>query len=302
VRNIIILLSLIVILGVVYHKEHQKIRNDLSLPPWERQVYYRIGTIDPRFNLSENEARTLVYEAAKIWEQPLKHKFFFYNPHAVFTINFIYDQRQQYTSEKIEAQQRLAVEQYHAKVASLSFDEEKSELDQEFSQHNAESAALQVRVERHKRNIEMLNSRGGASPSEIQAMQAESDQINRDVAAFNQNSTSLNAKQINLQHEAEAIKSQVDGYNQQTKIFNKNFTGHPFETGVYKGDAINIYNYDNTDTLRFILAHELGHALGLKHTNDPQSLMYPTLEKQDIAHFKLTQSDIDLLYGRGVSY
>jgi hypothetical protein len=298
VRNIIILFGLVAIFGVIYHKEHLKIRNDLSQPPFKRQVYYRIGTIDPRFSLSENEAQTLVYEAAKVWEQPLGHQFFFYNPNAVFTINFIYDQRQQYTTEKLKAEEHLEVEEHNTQVASSSFNEQKSQLETEFSRHHAESAALQVRVDQHKLNIEALNGRGGASPSEIQAMQSESDQINRDIAAFNQISTSLEAKQINLQHQAQAAQSQVDFYNQQTKIFNNNFTGHPFETGVYKGDAINIYNYDNKDNLRFILAHELGHALGLKHNNDPQSLMYPTLEKQDMAHFKLTQSDIDLLYGR----
>ncbi|MDW5308229.1 matrixin family metalloprotease, partial [Acinetobacter baumannii] len=29
------------------------------------------------------------------------------------------------------------------------------------------------------------------------------------------------------------------------------------------------------------LAHEFGHALGLKHTDDPKSLMYPLLKEQD---------------------
>lgn len=43
------------------------------------------------------------------------------------------------------------------------------------------------------------------------------------------------------------------------------------------------------------LAHELGHALGLKHTTDPKSLMYPYLKEQDIHNFKLTDSDLDLL-------
>jgi uncharacterized protein YukE len=302
VRNFITLFILIAVFGVIYHKEHQKIRNDLSHPPFERQVYYRIGTIDPRFNLSEDEARALVSDAAKIWEQPLGHQFFFYNPNTVFTINFIYDQRQKMTNTRQQAERVLADGQDRHQAASDDFYQQKSALDEEFHRHADELSALNARMSQHQQKVDWLNARGGVTQSEVQVMQAESDLIDRDVAVFNQYSTSLDAKQVNLQHQAQNIQSQVDVYNQQTRTYNQNYTGHSFEAGRYNGDMINIYDFDNKDNLRLILAHELGHALGLKHTNDSQSLMYPTLEKQDMVHFKLTQSDIDLLYGRGLSY
>ena len=42
----------------------------------------------------------------------------------------------------------------------------------------------------------------------------------------------------------------------------------------------------------------LGHALGLQHTDDPHALMHPVMKDQDIAHFRLTQADRDLLLAR----
>ena len=47
-----------------------------------------------------------------------------------------------------------------------------------------------------------------------------------------------------------------------------------------------------------IVAHEFGHALGMKHHNDPKALMYPMLEEQDMQHFRLQSADIALFNAR----
>ncbi len=302
VRNIIILFSLVLIFGFFYQKKNQYIHNDLSKPPAERQVYYQIGTIDPRFNLSEYEAKVLLIQAARIWEQPLGRQIFIYNTKAKFKVNFIYDQRQQSNDARQRAERALVDGQGQNQAASDRFQQQKSSLDEEYRRHNEELNALNARVSQHQQRVAQVNARGGASPSEAQVMQAESDQINREVAAFNQYSVSLDAKQANLKNQANVIQSQVDHYNQQVGTYNQNYAGRPFEAGLYKGDEINIYEFDNKDNLRLILAHEFGHSLGLKHSNDPKALMYPTLKEQDQMNFKLTQSDIDLVYGRVAAY
>lgn len=53
--------------------------------------------------------------------------------------------------------------------------------------------------------------------------------------------------------------------------------------------------------LFIVLAHELGHSLGLSHSNDPGALMYPTYSYTDPSEFRLPQDDIDgiqAIYGR----
>uniref|UniRef100_A0A8C0AMS1 interstitial collagenase n=1 Tax=Buteo japonicus TaxID=224669 RepID=A0A8C0AMS1_9AVES len=53
--------------------------------------------------------------------------------------------------------------------------------------------------------------------------------------------------------------------------------------------------------LFIVVAHELGHSLGLSHSNDPGALMYPTYSYTDPNEFLLPQDDIDgiqAIYGQ----
>ncbi|KAM4700400.1 matrix metalloproteinase-18-like isoform 1-T1 [Discoglossus pictus] len=85
------------------------------------------------------------------------------------------------------------------------------------------------------------------------------------------------------------------------------YLAHAFQPGKgIGGDA----HFDEDETWRndnraynlfLVAAHELGHSLGLSHSEDPGALMYPTYSNTDPNTFQLPQDDINAiqyLYGK----
>jgi predicted Zn-dependent protease len=94
----------------------------------------------------------------------------------------------------------------------------------------------------------------------------------------------------------ESAPSGVGGYT-TPKIENGRFVHVDMLLGVgdYKGN--NWVQYDD-ETMLILAKHELGHALGLEHSNDKQDIMYPDYKQQnDVSSFLADNSFLLVGYG-----
>lgn len=104
--------------------------------------------------------------------------------------------------------------------------------------------------------------------------------------------------------QAAAFNAQVDSFNASIDATNAEIAqynqtaGQPFEEGEYVSDAsgrrVNIFEFVSDTQLERVLAHELGHAIGLGHNTNPQSIMYAQNESGNLVP---TADDLAALKG-----
>jgi predicted Zn-dependent protease len=210
-------------------------------------------------------------------------------------INLVYDYRQQATS-------KLASLGITVKNDRASYDMLKEKFTALQAEYNTEKSALNVRIDAfnqkqqaYETEVNSWNKKGGAPQAEYDKLQAEkvslqqeSSELQAEQAKLNAMVDEINALVVVLNRLVATLNLSVDQYNTVNGS-----RGESFEEGVYiengSNREIDIYEFSSRAKLVRVLAHELGHALGLDHVDDPKAIMYKLNQGTS-----LTLSDADL--------
>ncbi|EOR10773.1 MULTISPECIES: matrixin family metalloprotease [Acinetobacter] len=258
-------------------------------------VHYRIADIDSRFNLSQQQVLELTQQAAKLWEQETGQQNFIYDPQAEFSINLIFDERQQRSTDRLQGLDQLKQQQQQWENQNLQLQQVKEEIQRTTALIASKQAQLNLQFQQYNTEVLRFNQTRSNSKDLAQqfsqrqkALEQQSLVLQREVQEHNQRTQQLNQRIQNLNQTNQQLVASASQFNQV-------FQPHLFHKGHFNGKQILIYEFSSTNDLRLTLAHEFGHALGLEHTNDPRSLMYPVIQKQNFQQFALTDSDKDLV-------
>lgn len=271
-------------------------QNNLAIGSSNQPLKYRIAFIDPRFQLTREKLVEISQQAAEIWHKETGKTYFIYDSEAQLAINLIYDDHQLVKDEQQNNLDALLQKQeaWHIKNEEIVLN--KQEIAQLSTDLNKKKANLKADFEQYQQDVTRFNQgeQQYSSTNNLKEWQKQLKQKSEDLQNESNNlnlkiqSLNLKIKELNReQSDLSALKTQFK-LEQKTSI-------QPFHKGLFSQNQIQIYGYASLNDLRLTLAHELGHALGLKHTSNPKSLMYPYLKEQDIHNFKLTDSDLDLL-------
>ena len=297
-RLLIVVFILIAVFWLNYQsREHPQLKfnalSDRVLHPFDTRLRYRIDDVDPRFKLSIEQVRQISEQAATIWNDGTGQQYIVYDPNAQLTIHLIYDERQ-FESE----QQRAHLNQL--KMNQQEWINKKQELDQMEQQLAFNKQSLDLKKQELNQQIDNYNhqvllAKQNATDHDRQYFQQQQYELQKlvqklrlEIDNFNQNIVELNRKIDSLN----SLDQQLDS---SVKLYRQRFQPRLFHKGLFNGKQILIYEFQSENDLRLTLAHEFGHALGLSHHNDPQALMYPLMQDQDLNDFRLKPADLELL-------
>lgn len=265
--------------------------------PCEQPIQYTLGAIDSRFGISEVEVLEATKQAESLWENASGQDLFEYNTEDGLPVQFMYDERQQ----KTEAGQDL-----QARLDSLPVEESEAEAKAQIAKYEQAKKEYESKRTSYERSADVYNDRvkninksGGATENQQKDLKKEYKALQKQFQALESARQEVNSVVVTTNQYISANQATVETYSKEVTTFQEQYggEGEVFDQGVYTGTDITIYQYDDRPRLVLVLAHEMGHALGIDHVEDSESLMYYLMRDQDIQNIILSEADTQSLAG-----
>lgn len=240
---------------------------------------YSIGQFDERFGISKEDFLSDINKSIGIWETAAGRKLFKYSPNGKLKINLVYDSRQNLSDQLKKSQQGVDLANLDFESQKSSYNDlttlyrtKKDSFDQILLSYKAEKAVYEARVSEIKAKP--------VTQEELNILNTEREYLNSIVAELNKQQEGLNLLVKKINSFAQNANDLIPKLNTDIAKYNNlvSDAGQEFQEGEYvygiNAQAINVYQFDNQQTLVALLTHEFGHALGLEHINDSEAIMY----------------------------
>jgi len=254
---------------------------------------YQIGEIDARFDSSFDEARVAIADAESVWEQATGENLFTYDPNGELTINFVFDDRQEFALAEVNFRERLNEAENVNEEIKSTYDTLTAEYDTLETKYKENATAYEEQLAAYNARVEEYNENGGAPPDAYDALEEERKALDDAHTSLQRQGQQLNELADRINTISEEGNEFVEEYNENVDSYNETFgESHEFTQGDYQNDRINIYKFIDTTELKLVLAHELGHALSLGHVPGDTSIMHHLMGGQP-ADIALTEHDLN---------
>ena len=293
------LIAAVILLGYVLFFQTGGVSTSSSAPCSE-PLELRVGTLDDRFQIDRITLENALRDVADLWSTAMEKPVVVYSEDADLTVDLIYAEEQQLTDGERQFRDRLQSESMSIEVMERRFNERENEYEREVRLYDDEMEQLQVSIDRLNQWVSIHNRNGGFNDDELRQYEYRKASIDKQSAA-------LERKQADLMEDAETLNRMISDLNRRignknelVDEYNRTFTGErKFTQGAYEwdqtGKKIQVFQFSSLGELKLVLAHEVGHALGLPHVENPSSVMYYLMGNQKVNGLALTVEDIEAL-------
>jgi hypothetical protein len=265
-------------------------------PGCDMPMSYRIDPPDPRFSFDSVAFRRGVFEAEAVWEKGIGKDLFVYDPTAPLVIRTEFDERQKMTHEAKVLEERIS--EYETEGAKLDREHAAAvaRYEKESASFKDQADSFNRKLAKYNEDVKEWNESGQGTLEEYESLEKRREKLEKEE----RNLVEASEKIAEL---ADIANSLVGKLNQKATEINRNIgifrerygEPKPFVQGLYDPiiPSVTVFQFEDKDDLRLVLAHEFGHALGIEeHAESGSSLMHYLMGGQDLENPRLSAEDI----------
>mgnify|MGYP002632270493 CR=1 FL=1 len=269
------------------------VQNQVS--PCSTPLTYSIGAVDKKFGIPRDILIADLKDAEGIWEKAAGRELFEYQETGgAATVNLVYDSRQASTDrlKSLGIQVDQSRDSYDA--LTKRYDALNALVDGQRAKYDVAVAAYSRDEAAYGAEVDRWNSQGGAPKAVYAQLQQQQVALKQAFESVKQLETTMNANIDTVNALATVINQLIVQLNINVDQYNQVGAGAgSFEEGLYELSGviqtITIFEYSGHISLVRVLAHEMGHAIGLDHVEENEAIMYKLNEGKGL---KATAADI----------
>lgn len=256
--------------------------------PCSEPLTYRIGEIDSRFGVSEAEVREAMSTAASLWSEAIGQPMAVYRSDGDVDVVLEYDERQERVDGEFRFREQIESEQRSLNRMQREYDEMRDEFDERSIAYLELAGQTTSKLNDLNRWIEERNSEGGIGESDLEFFENRRARVQEMQQQVLQEREELDRLAERINRDTDILNRKIDENNELVDQYNREFSGeNRFTKATFQRDSdgnrvITVNMFMSRNELSLILAHELGHALGLGHVDNPRSVMYSQMGGQDL--------------------